>query len=76
MGQHICLNSAKSFVGKNVNLHLVDGSVVINVFLKAISEKRFLVIKVAGKTKFVLLSDVILVQTLCSEIQWLQEAIS
>jgi hypothetical protein len=30
------LNSAKSFIGKNVNLHLKDGSVIVNVHLKNI----------------------------------------
>ena len=30
------LNSAKSFLGKNVNLHLKDGSVIINVQLTGI----------------------------------------
>ena len=30
------LNSAKSFVGKNVNLHLKDGSVIVNVNLRHI----------------------------------------
>jgi hypothetical protein len=32
------VNSAKSFLGKNVNLHLKDGSVIINVFLKEIQK--------------------------------------
>ncbi len=31
------LNSAKSFLGKNVNLHLKDGSVIVNVQLTGIS---------------------------------------
>ncbi len=30
------LNSAKSYVGKNVNLHLKDGSVIVNVHLTSI----------------------------------------
>jgi hypothetical protein len=30
------VNSAKSFLGKNVNLHLKDGSVIINVHLQEI----------------------------------------
>jgi hypothetical protein len=30
------LNVAKSFLGKNVNLHLKDGSVIVNVQLAAI----------------------------------------
>jgi hypothetical protein len=29
-------NSAKSFLGKNVNLHLKDGSVIVNVQLEEI----------------------------------------
>jgi hypothetical protein len=30
------LNSAKSFVGRNVNLHLKDGAVIVNVQLTKI----------------------------------------
>jgi len=30
------LNSAKSFLGKNVNLHLKDGAVIVNVQLTRI----------------------------------------
>jgi hypothetical protein len=30
------LNTAKSFLGKNVNLHLKDGSVIVNVHLTQI----------------------------------------
>ena len=41
------LNSAKSFLGKNVNLHLKDGSVIINVHLKNIKKGNF------GKGNFV-----------------------
>ena len=35
------LNSAKSFIGKNVNLHLKDGSVIINVHLTSIRKGNF-----------------------------------
>ncbi|XES77592.1 MAG: hypothetical protein ACBZ72_01640 [Candidatus Bathyarchaeia archaeon] len=35
------LNSAKSFVGKNVNLHLKDGSVIINIHLVGIRKGDF-----------------------------------
>lgn len=31
--ENFSLNSAKSFLGKNVNLHLKDGAVIINVHL-------------------------------------------
>jgi hypothetical protein len=31
-----CVNSAKSYIGKNVNLHLKDGAVIINVQLTGI----------------------------------------
>jgi len=41
------LNSAKSFVGKNVNLHLKDGSVIINVQVTRIRKGEF------GKGNFV-----------------------
>ncbi len=32
------LNSAKSYIGKNVNLHLKDGAVIVNVQLTAIKK--------------------------------------
>jgi hypothetical protein len=35
------LNSAKSFLGKNVNLHLKDGSVIINVHLTGLRKADF-----------------------------------
>ena len=35
------LNSAKSFIGKNVNLHLKDGAVIINVHLTSIRKGNF-----------------------------------
>jgi hypothetical protein len=41
------LNSAKSFLGKNVNLHMKDGSVIINVHLTTIRKDNF------GKVNFV-----------------------
>ncbi len=34
--ENFSLNSAKSFLGKNVNLHLKDGAVIINVQLTGI----------------------------------------
>jgi len=45
--ENFCLNSAKSFVGKNVNLHLKDGSVIVNVRLTGIRRGDF------GKGNFV-----------------------
>jgi len=35
------LNTARSFLGKNVNLHLKDGSVIINVQLSEIMKDDF-----------------------------------
>jgi hypothetical protein len=35
------LNSAKSFIGKNVNLHLKDDSVIVNVHLTKIQKGAF-----------------------------------
>ena len=35
------LNSAKSFLGKNVNLHLKDGAVIVNVQLTGIRKNDF-----------------------------------
>jgi hypothetical protein len=40
--ERFCSNSAKSYIGRNVNLHLKDGSVIVNVHLTAIR-------KAAGK---------------------------
>ncbi len=34
------LNSAKSYIGKNVNLHLKDGAVIVNVHLTKISKRE------------------------------------
>jgi hypothetical protein len=34
--ENFSANSARSFIGKNVNLHLKDGAVIINVHLKRI----------------------------------------
>jgi hypothetical protein len=31
--ENFCSNSARSFIGRNVNLHLKDGTVIINVHL-------------------------------------------
>ncbi|MCL2477117.1 hypothetical protein [Candidatus Bathycorpusculum sp.] len=31
--QSFSINSAKSYIGKNVNLHLKDGAVIVNVHL-------------------------------------------
>jgi hypothetical protein len=35
------MNTAKSFLGKNVNLHLKDGSVIVNVQLSEILRDEF-----------------------------------
>jgi hypothetical protein len=39
--ERFSLNTAKSFLGKNVNLHLKDGSVIINVQLLEILKDEF-----------------------------------
>jgi hypothetical protein len=39
--ERFCVNSAKSFLGKNVNLHLRDGSVIVNVQLGKIQKDEF-----------------------------------
>ena len=36
MADNFCGNSARSYIGKNVNLHLKDGAVIINVQLTRI----------------------------------------
>lgn len=35
------VNTAKSFLGRNVNLHLKDGSVIINVLLSGIRRDEY-----------------------------------
>jgi len=35
------VNTAKSFLGRNVNLHLKDGSVIVNVLLSDIEKDEF-----------------------------------
>jgi hypothetical protein len=35
------MNSARSFLGRNVNLHLKDGSVIVNVQLERIQKDEF-----------------------------------
>jgi hypothetical protein len=39
--ERFSMNTAKSFLGKNVNLHLKDGSVIINVQLMEIQKDEF-----------------------------------
>ena len=39
--ENFSLNSAKSFLGKNVNLHLKDGAVIVNVQLTGIRKRDF-----------------------------------
>ncbi|MEM2972062.1 MAG: hypothetical protein QW270_06545 [Candidatus Bathyarchaeia archaeon] len=39
--ERLSLNMAKSFLGKNVNLHLKDGSVIVNVHLLEIIRDEF-----------------------------------
>jgi hypothetical protein len=34
--ENFSINSAKSFIGKTVNLHLKDGAVIVNVLLTGI----------------------------------------
>ena len=41
------MNSAKSFLGKNVNLHLKDGSVIINVHLNRLRRDDY------GKSSYI-----------------------
>ena len=39
--EYFSLNSAKSFLGKNVNLHLKDGAVIVNVQLIKIKKSEY-----------------------------------
>jgi hypothetical protein len=39
--ERFCVNTAKSYLGRNVNLHLKDGSVIVNVLLTEIQKGEF-----------------------------------
>ncbi|MEM2118205.1 MAG: hypothetical protein QXN36_05510 [Candidatus Bathyarchaeia archaeon] len=39
--ERFSMNTARSFLGKNVNLHLKDGSVIVNVLLSEILKDEF-----------------------------------
>ena len=39
--ERFCVNTAKSLLGRNVNLHLKDGSVIVNVMLEEIQKDEF-----------------------------------
>jgi hypothetical protein len=47
-----CLNSAKTYIGKNVNLHLKDGAVIVNVHLTAIKKAELGKMKLLEYTSF------------------------
>ena len=75
-GPHICFNSAKSYVGKNVNLHLKGSHTLINVALEGI-EKKFLLIRInkpKSKTEFIPLTEVERISIVSIWAQMLQEA--
>lgn len=59
-GPHICYNSAKSYVGKNVNLHLKGGNTLNNVTLEGIEKKLLLIRgnKSKSKTQFIPIFEV------------------
>jgi len=39
--ERFCVNTAKSFLGRNVNLHLKDGSVIVNVLVSEIRRDEY-----------------------------------
>ena len=39
--ERFSVNTAKSFLGRNVNLHLKDGSVIVNVLLSEIQRDEY-----------------------------------
>jgi len=56
-------NCSKCYVGKRVNLHLKDGTVLINVLIAAIEDKRFVRCTCASRrNQLVSLRDVSYVQ--------------
>ena len=75
-GPHICYHSAKSYVGKNVNLHLKGGNTLINVAIEGIENKRLLIRgnKPKSKTEFIPLYEVERISVVPIWAQMLQEA--
>ncbi len=58
--KQVSLNSARSFIGYSVNLHLTDGSVLINVKLESVTAERRLKCRAASrKPVFVALCEVV-----------------
>jgi len=68
-----CLNSAKSYVGKRVNLHLKDGAVLVNVHLEAIEDKHFVRVGCSSKSQLVSLREVFYAQIVPIEALLLEE---
>lgn len=58
------MNSARSFVGKSVNVHLRDGSVILNVRVVS-AERQTIKCKVKGQRK--------LLKVLLKDIAWLEQ---
>ena len=62
--KHLILTSAKSYIGKAINIHLLDGSVIVNVCLESIEDKAFLKCRLPDRSiKRVLLHDVVWVES-------------
>lgn len=75
-GPHICYHSAKSYLGKNVNLHLKGGNTLINVALEGIENKRLLIRgnKPKSQTQFIPIFEVERISIVPIGAQLLQEA--
>jgi hypothetical protein len=70
----VSINSLRSYLGSQVNLHLSDGSVVVNVFLESIMASRRLRCRGAGgRVQFVRVADVVEVRP--RPLQFMQEAL-
>ena len=61
-------------VGKNVNLHLTDGAVLVNVYLEGIEDKRLRVKSTRHKASFVELHHVVLIKSVSPFVQLQQKA--
>ena len=74
-GPHICYHSAKSYVGKFVNVHMKDGTVLINVQLEGIENKDLLVRgnKLRAQSRHVALFNVIQITDVPIGAQMLKE---
>ena len=66
--RNFCLNSAKSYIGQNVTLHLANGSVLVNVFFKSIEDGKLAKVISKRGTMLIQLKEINYAQSISSYI--------